>query len=222
MTDRPLRRAADQSHLLHLQHQHERSGNSKSPSPVGDLKVDENEPLVVSATGDADVTADDTMEEELAEDEEDEAVLKDDDTELDRVFDVSLQEIFLFVSISADVDCPIDLIECAQDLLQRARSIWSFRRCCEFLSHSIPRIEPDSELALQSIIPSMKRSTLERTYLVFSGLVALGTRPEDSEYWKLAETFGAKCGNDLREGVTHLVANQVRYSSLRAISNRTD
>ena len=104
---------------------------------MGDLKVDENEPLVVSATGDADVTADDTMEEELAEDEEDEAVLKDDDTELDRVFDVSLQEIFLFVSISADVDCPIDLIECAQDLLQRARSIWSFRRCCEFLSLQI-------------------------------------------------------------------------------------
>jgi len=65
----------------------------------------------------------------------------------------------------------------------------------------------------------MKRSTLEKTYLVFSGLVALGTRPEDSEYWKLAETFGAKCGNDLREGVTHLVANQVRYYSLGTFQN---
>ena len=58
---------------------------------MGDLKVDENEPLVVSATGDADVTADDTMEGDLVEDEEDEAVLKDDDTELDRVYDVSFR-----------------------------------------------------------------------------------------------------------------------------------
>ena len=104
---------------------------------MGDLKVDENEPLVVSATGDADVTADDTMEGDLVEDEEDEAVLKDDDTELDRVFDVSSQEISLFVSISADVGCPTDPIERTQNLLQRARSIWSFRRCCEFLSLQI-------------------------------------------------------------------------------------
>lgn len=46
--------------------------------------------MPAEANGEGDTTVDETMEEELAEDEEDEAVLKDDDTELDRVFDVSL------------------------------------------------------------------------------------------------------------------------------------
>lgn len=54
----------------------------------------------------------------------------------------------------------------------------------------------------------MKRQTLRDTHLVFSGLVALGSRPEDSEYWKLAQTFGARCSADLSSSVTHLVANQ--------------
>lgn len=54
----------------------------------------------------------------------------------------------------------------------------------------------------------MKAQTLRETNLVFSGLVALGTRPEDSEYWKLATTFGATCSNQLSPRTTHLVANQ--------------
>lgn len=54
----------------------------------------------------------------------------------------------------------------------------------------------------------MKAQTLRETNLVFSGLVALGTRPEDSEYWKLATTFGATCSNQLSPKTTHLVANQ--------------
>ncbi|KWU47543.1 hypothetical protein RHOSPDRAFT_14030 [Rhodotorula sp. JG-1b] len=59
-----------------------------------------------------------------------------------------------------------------------------------------------------TIIPAMKAQTLRETNLVFSGLVALGTRPEDSEYWKLATTFGATCSNQLSPKTTHLVANQ--------------
>ncbi|GAA5963234.1 hypothetical protein JCM21900_006561 [Sporobolomyces salmonicolor] len=59
-----------------------------------------------------------------------------------------------------------------------------------------------------TIIPSLKSRTLRSTHLVFSGLVALGTRPQDSEYWKLATAFGAKCSAELHSGVTHLVANQ--------------
>ncbi|EGU12936.1 putative RNA polymerase II CTD phosphatase Fcp1 [Rhodotorula toruloides ATCC 204091] len=57
------------------------------------------------------------------------------------------------------------------------------------------------------IIPAMKAQTLRDTHLVFSGLVALGSRPEDSEYWKLARTFGARCSADLSSSTTHLVAN---------------
>ncbi|GAA5872133.1 hypothetical protein JCM1840_006328 [Sporobolomyces johnsonii] len=61
---------------------------------------------------------------------------------------------------------------------------------------------------VSTIIPALKSRTLRSTHLVFSGLVALGTRPQDSEYWKLATAFGAKCSAELHSGVTHLVANQ--------------
>lgn len=60
---------------------------------------------------------------------------------------------------------------------------------------------------VQDIIPAMKAQTLRNTHLVFSGLVALGSRPEDSEYWKLAHTFGARCSAELSTSTTHLVAN---------------
>ncbi|GAA5937508.1 BRCT domain-containing protein, partial [Sporobolomyces koalae] len=169
ISDRPLQRIADQSHLQHQQERTHSSSPSKSPSPVreGDLRVDDS--TVESETVDRDIevtTGDNVAEEE--EEEEEEAILKDDDTELDRVFEILTKVHQTFYR-------------------EHDRS-------------------GTSDVA--SIIPSMKRSTLRQTHLVFSGLVALGTRPQDSEYWKLAETFGAKCGSDLREGVTHLVANQ--------------
>ncbi|GAA5883837.1 hypothetical protein JCM16303_007405 [Sporobolomyces ruberrimus] len=177
ISDRPLQRIADQSHLQHQQersHSHH-SSNSKSPSPAtpttreGDLKVngegDELNPAMVNGEV---VDEEQQPEEEDDEEEIEEAVLKDDDTELDRLFDI----------------------------LSTVHKTF-------YREHAAKGI---SDVA--SIIPSMKRSTLRDTCLVFSGLVALGTRPEDSEYWKLAETFGAKCRNDLNERVTHLVANQ--------------
>ncbi|GAA6009999.1 hypothetical protein JCM11491_005822 [Sporobolomyces phaffii] len=198
ISDRPLQKIADQSHALH---QHERShslhSHSKSPSPTangaatatreGDLKVDEDDPAAAVAAGyhrtggstapgtdkeeqheAATVVVGDADEVDDDDEEIDEAVLKDDDVELDRVFDI-LSNV-----------------------------------------HKTFYREHDEAGAsdVASIIPAMKRSTFAGTYLVFSGLVALGSRPEDSEYWKLAETFGAKCGTELRDRVTHLVANQ--------------
>ncbi|GAA5892694.1 protein serine/threonine phosphatase [Sporobolomyces salmoneus] len=178
ISDRPLQKIADQSHA---QHQHERQSNSKSPSPVtttttttrdGDLKVSDDVDMTPPSTN-GEVAAKDGEtpvdgQEEVEEDEIDEAVLKDDDTELDRVFDI-LSNVHKTFYKEHDEAGTSDVAK---------------------------------------IIPAMKRTSLKDCYLVFSGLVALGTRPEDSEYWKLAETFGAKCGNELRERVTHLVANQ--------------
>lgn len=51
--------------------------------------------------------------------------------------------------------------------------------------------------------------------LVFSGLIELGVKPEESEYWKIATTFGAKCSSELNSRVTHVVASQVsRFQSI--------
>lgn len=55
----------------------------------------------------------------------------------------------------------------------------------------------------------MKRRVLQGVVIVFSGVIALGARPSDSEYWKLAVTFGARCQSEVNSRVTHLVANQV-------------
>lgn len=59
----------------------------------------------------------------------------------------------------------------------------------------------------------MKKAVLRGVSLVFSGLIALGVRSQDSEYWKLADTFGAECTTNLKAQTTHVVANQVSYLS---------
>lgn len=56
----------------------------------------------------------------------------------------------------------------------------------------------------------MKKRVLKDLSLVFSGVVAIGTKPQDSEYWKVASSFGARCFSDLNPNVTHVVASQVR------------
>ncbi|GAA5820451.1 hypothetical protein JCM3770_003382 [Rhodotorula araucariae] len=156
---RPLEKAAREAHEAHelAHHQH---AAAHSPS------------LTPGATSDG--GADGAGEEEgehLQEDEEDleeEAVLKDDDRELDRVFEI----------------------------LSTVRNRF-------FEEH-----DAHGSANVADIIPAMKRLALRDTHLVFSGLVALGSRPSDSEYWKLAASFGARCSADLSSSVTHLVANQ--------------
>lgn len=101
------------------------------------------------------------------EDETDEElVLKDDDVELVRIFDIlkSIRDEF-FVDGEEDSD-------------------------------------------VKTIIPAMKKRVLQGVNLVFSGIVALGAQPEDSEYWKAATLFGAKCASDLNTKTTHVLANQ--------------
>ncbi|KAK4700719.1 hypothetical protein P7C70_g5523, partial [Phenoliferia sp. Uapishka_3] len=61
---------------------------------------------------------------------------------------------------------------------------------------------------VKTIIPSMKRKVLSGVNLVFSGIIALGAKPQDSDHWKLATLFGAQCSPELHRRVTHVVASQ--------------
>ncbi|KAL8292868.1 hypothetical protein RQP46_000562 [Phenoliferia psychrophenolica] len=58
------------------------------------------------------------------------------------------------------------------------------------------------------IIPTMKRQVLAGVNLVFSGIIALGAKPQESDHWRLATLFGAQCSTDISSRVTHVVASQ--------------
>ncbi|GAA5866431.1 hypothetical protein JCM3774_004681 [Rhodotorula dairenensis] len=190
---RPLekaRREADALHHLNHQQLHPPSPKSpsrspllppSSPSPVGDAGGDsaaspspppppfaKDAQSVETATGSTLGFAGDVTEEEDEDDYEEQPVLRDDDRELDRLFDI----------------------------LSNVRN--------RFYEEHASKGASD----VATIIPDLKAQSLRDTTIVFSGLVALGTRAEDSEYWKLATTFGAQCSNLLSSKVTHLVANQ--------------
>lgn len=60
----------------------------------------------------------------------------------------------------------------------------------------------------------MKRAVLRDVNILFSGLIALNEKPEDSEFWQMARTFGARCMTEVHSGITHVAATQVsRISS---------
>lgn len=79
---------------------------------------------------------------------------------------------------------------------------------------------PADRLA-QTIVPGIKRQVLKDVKMSFSGLIALGTRAEDSEYWKTAITFGAQCFSDLHPSITHLVAAQPSTEKVHKALKRT-
>lgn len=55
----------------------------------------------------------------------------------------------------------------------------------------------------------MKRAVLRDVVILFSGLIALHEKPEDSEFWQMASTFGAKCMSEVTSQITHVAATQV-------------
>ncbi|KAM0746406.1 hypothetical protein T439DRAFT_329851 [Meredithblackwellia eburnea MCA 4105] len=160
------------------------SGASGLPAPAFvTSREDESDSSSSEDESDEDDEEDeeDEDDDDDAEEEEDEpvqeAVLKDDDTELDRVWDI----------------------------LKSVRD--------EFFTH------PD-DADVKVIIPEMKRKVLVGVNLVFSGVIALGTKPQDSDHWKLATLFGAQCFTDLHEGVTHVVASQNGTAKVHAARRR--
>ncbi|GAA6012742.1 hypothetical protein JCM8202_003430 [Rhodotorula sphaerocarpa] len=194
---RPLEKARREADALHhLQHPPSPKSPSRSPllSPAAGLSSPSPVPGIgvgsdVSVVGEGESTPATSVEEspaldaasEAEEDYEEEPVLKDDDRELDRLYEI----------------------------LSNVRS--------QFYEEHASRGVSD----VADIIPAMKSRALRDTHLVFSGLVALGTRPEDSEYWKLATTFGARCSSELSSSVTHLVANQAGTAKVHSARRNT-
>lgn len=56
------------------------------------------------------------------------------------------------------------------------------------------------------IIPKIRKETLQGVNIVFSSVIPLDTRPETTEIWNTALMFGAQCFTDLSPSITHLVA----------------
>ncbi|KAF9453897.1 hypothetical protein P691DRAFT_791077 [Macrolepiota fuliginosa MF-IS2] len=55
------------------------------------------------------------------------------------------------------------------------------------------------------IIPWLRSEVLAGVHIAFSGVIPLDTPQETTEYWRLAHMFGAKCHPDLTPEVTHVV-----------------
>ncbi|KAK0455901.1 hypothetical protein EV421DRAFT_1749339 [Armillaria borealis] len=73
-------------------------------------------------------------------------------------------------------------------------------------SSSNKRKRGEDERDVTKIIPSIRCKVLQGVHIVFSSLFPMDTKPESSEVWKMARTFGAKCSAELVEGITHVVA----------------
>ncbi|KAG8981607.1 Carboxy-terminal domain (CTD) phosphatase, partial [Tulasnella sp. 427] len=56
------------------------------------------------------------------------------------------------------------------------------------------------------IIPALKSEVLAGVRILFSSVIPLGTPPEQSEAWRCAREFGAKCATKLTDEVTHVVS----------------
>lgn len=56
------------------------------------------------------------------------------------------------------------------------------------------------------IIPGLRLQTFDGLHILFSSVIPLDTRPESTDVWNLAEAFGATCHTELSGEVTHLVA----------------
>ncbi|KAH9897828.1 hypothetical protein C8Q73DRAFT_788059 [Cubamyces lactineus] len=68
------------------------------------------------------------------------------------------------------------------------------------------RTEAQIEYDVRTIIPRIRMETLEGCHILFSSVIPLDTRPEATEIWKTAHAFGAKCYTELNPRITHVVA----------------
>lgn len=68
----------------------------------------------------------------------------------------------------------------------------------------------------------MKYAVLQGVNLLFSGIMALDTKPEDSEFWKMARTFGATCLTEPSPRLTHVIATQVSLVTITSLRRGGD
>ncbi|KAI0274968.1 hypothetical protein BC834DRAFT_23573 [Gloeopeniophorella convolvens] len=56
------------------------------------------------------------------------------------------------------------------------------------------------------IIPGLRLQTFDGVHILFSSVIPLDTKPKTTDVWNLAEAFGATCHTELSSEITHLVA----------------
>ncbi|KAI0778754.1 hypothetical protein BD413DRAFT_660951 [Trametes elegans] len=114
------------------------------------------------------------------------ALLKNDDTELERVKQI------------------LEVVH------ERFYTAWEQHKPEEGEKHAKRRHDKRTEVQVEhdvrTIIPRMRTETLEGCHILFSSVIPLDTRPEATEIWKTAHAFGAKCYTELSPRITHVVA----------------
>ncbi|KAH9178811.1 hypothetical protein EDB89DRAFT_2111688 [Lactarius sanguifluus] len=72
------------------------------------------------------------------------------------------------------------------------------------------------------IIPGLRLQTFDGLHILFSSVIPLDTRPESTDVWNLAEAFGATCHTELSGEVTHLVAAKRGTSKIDQARKRSE
>jgi hypothetical protein len=65
---------------------------------------------------------------------------------------------------------------------------------------------PQESWDVRAVLAARRRRVLAGASLVFSRVIPLETDPRAHPLWRLAEQFGAACGEACGEGTTHVVA----------------
>lgn len=65
------------------------------------------------------------------------------------------------------------------------------------------------------LIGEIKDQVLSGCVIVFTGVIAINQKPQDSEIWQQAEAFGAQCQVELDERVTHCVIGSIGTEKMR-------
>lgn len=68
------------------------------------------------------------------------------------------------------------------------------------------------------LIGEIKDQVLSGCVIVFTGVIAINQKPQDSEIWQQAEAFGAQCQVELDERVTHCVIGSIGTEKMRRAS----
>lgn len=61
---------------------------------------------------------------------------------------------------------------------------------------------------VKQILNGIKSTVFYGLSFVFSGISKIGINPADSQYWKLAEQFGAECHLEINPSTTHLITHR--------------
>ena len=64
------------------------------------------------------------------------------------------------------------------------------------------------DIDAKHILGRIKGQVFRGFHFVFSGIIPVSQKPEKSEIWKFATTFGAQCSLDISDNTTHLIASR--------------